>query len=43
MALNVERIVDGGVPDDFRQKLEAGKRNRHPPSYPANREALALT
>jgi hypothetical protein len=30
------------VPDDHRRKLVAGKRNRHPPSYPANREALPL-
>ena len=30
-------------PGDRRRKLVAGKRDRHPPSYPANRDALPLT
>jgi hypothetical protein len=30
------------VPGDRRRKLVAGKRDRHPPSYPANRVALPL-
>jgi hypothetical protein len=29
-----------GVPDDRGRKLVAGKRDRHPPSYPANRDTL---
>jgi hypothetical protein len=35
-------IEPNGVPDDRGRKLVAGKRDRHPPSYPANRDALAL-
>jgi hypothetical protein len=35
-------IEPNGVPDDRRRKLVAGKRDRHPPSYPANRDALPL-
>ena len=31
-----------GVPDDRGRKLMAGKRDRHPPSYPANRDARPL-
>jgi hypothetical protein len=30
------------VPDDRGRKLVAGKRDRHPPSYSANRDALPL-
>jgi hypothetical protein len=30
------------VPDDRGRKLVAGKRDRHPPSYPANRDALTV-
>jgi hypothetical protein len=35
-------IEPNGVPDDRRWKLVAGKRDRHPPSYPANRDAPPL-
>src|SRR3984957_14188511 len=35
-------IEPHGVPDDRGRKLVAGKRDRHPPSYPANRGALLL-
>jgi hypothetical protein len=35
-------IKPNGVPDDRRRKLMAGKRDRDPPSYPANRDALPL-
>jgi hypothetical protein len=35
-------IESNGVPDDRRRKLVAGKRDRHPPSYPVNRDALPL-
>jgi hypothetical protein len=35
-------IEPNGVPDDRGRKLVAGKRDRHPPSYPANRDALPL-
>jgi hypothetical protein len=35
-------IEPNGVPDDRGRKLVAGKRNRHPPSYPSNRDALPL-
>ena len=35
-------IQPNGVPDDRRRKLVAGKRDRHLPSYPANRDALRL-
>jgi RNA-directed DNA polymerase len=31
-------IEPNGVPDDRGRKLVAGKRDRHPPSYPANRD-----
>ena len=35
-------IEPDAVLDDRRRKLVAGKRDRHPPSYPANRHALPL-
>jgi hypothetical protein len=35
-------IQPNGVPDDRRRELMAGKRDRHPPSYPANRDARPL-
>jgi hypothetical protein len=35
-------IEPSGLPGDRRRKLVAGKRDRHPPSYPANRDALPL-
>jgi hypothetical protein len=35
-------IEPHGVPDDCGRKLVAGKRDRHPPSYPPNRDALPL-
>jgi hypothetical protein len=35
-------IEPNGAPDDRGRKLVAGKRDRHPPSYPANRDALPL-
>ena len=35
-------IEPNGVPDDRGRKLVAGKRDRHPPFYPANRDALPL-
>ena len=35
-------IEPNGVPDDRGRKLVAGKRDRHPPSYSANRDALSL-
>jgi hypothetical protein len=35
-------IEPNGVPDDRGRKLVAGKRDRHPPSYPANRDAPPL-
>src|SRR5271166_2824518 len=35
-------IEPDAVLDDRRRKLVAGKRDRHPPSYPANRDALPL-
>jgi hypothetical protein len=35
-------IEPSGVPDDRRRRLVAGKRDRHLPSYPANRDALPL-
>jgi hypothetical protein len=35
-------IEPSGVPGDRRRKLGAGKRDRHPRSYPANRDALPL-
>ena len=35
-------IEPNGVPDDRGRKLVAGKRDRHPPSYSANRDALPL-
>ena len=35
-------IEPDGVPDDRGRKLVAGKRDRHPPSYLANRDALPL-
>ena len=36
-------IEPNGVPDDRRRKLVAGKRDRHPLSYPPNRDALPLS
>jgi adenylate cyclase len=38
----VEESDGDGVPDHCRRELVAGKRDRHPPSYPANRDALPL-
>ena len=35
-------IQPNRLPDDRGRKLVAGKRDRHPPSYPANRDALPL-
>jgi hypothetical protein len=35
-------IEPNGVPDDRGRKLVAGERDRHPPSYPAKRNALSL-
>jgi hypothetical protein len=35
-------IQPNGVPDDRRRKLVAGERDRHPPPYPANHDALPL-
>ena len=35
-------IEPNGVPDDRRGELVAGKRDRHPPSYPPTRYALPL-
>jgi hypothetical protein len=35
-------IEPNGVPDNRRRKPVAGKRDHHPPSYPANRDALPL-
>src|SRR5580692_11330289 len=35
-------IQPNRVPDDRGRKLVAGKRDRHPPSYPANRDALTV-
>jgi hypothetical protein len=36
------RVELNGVPDDSGWKLVAAKRDRHPPSYPANRDAVLL-
>ena len=35
-------IQPNSVPDDRWRKLVAGKRDRHPPSYPPNRDPLLL-
>jgi hypothetical protein len=42
MAERETDIEPDGAPDDRGRKLMAGKRDRHPPSYPANRNALPL-